>query len=99
MLVVGLRLVSGQGSCDSDTDCSGKYPCCSKFGYCGDGPGYCTIIPPEVPEEIPEKVTEEVPIVFPKVVPDVVPVTLPVEVRDSWVKTFIGYFSVKIQRP
>merc|ERR1719278_1178886 len=56
LLLLGLRLVSGQGSCDSDTDCSGKYPCCSKFGYCGDGPGYCTIIPPEVPEEIPEKV-------------------------------------------
>ena len=54
ILLLGLRLVSGQGSCDSDGDCSGKYPCCSKFGYCGDGPGYCTQIPEEVPEEVPK---------------------------------------------
>ena len=89
VLLLGLRLVSSQGSCDSDTDCSGKYPCCSKFGYCGDGPGYCTQIPQEVPQEIPEKVTEKVPKVLSKVVPEIVPVNLPVEVRDVWVKTFI----------
>ena len=43
-----------QGSCASDTDCDsdGKFPCCSRFGYCGDGPGYCEV------EEVTEVVTE-----------------------------------------
>ena len=55
VLLSSCVLVSGQGACDSDTDCSGKYPCCSKFGYCGDGPGYCS--DPEEVEAEPVHVT------------------------------------------
>ena len=30
-----------EGECASDVDCPAYAPCCSKFGYCGDGPDYC----------------------------------------------------------
>ena len=45
-------IVTCQGSCSDDSDCSGKFPCCSKFGYCGAGEGYCTDPEEEVVETI-----------------------------------------------
>jgi len=36
-----LHLVSSQSKCDSDTDCPENLPCCSSFGYCGEGEGFC----------------------------------------------------------
>ena len=32
--------VNSQLSCVTDVDCG--YQCCSKYGFCGDGPDYCT---------------------------------------------------------
>jgi len=31
-----------QGTCKSDEDCNEAQPCCSGFGFCGKGEGFCT---------------------------------------------------------
>jgi len=45
-LVLSLVLVSvgvrGQDTCDADGDCAGDDNCCSSFGFCGMGEGFCT---------------------------------------------------------
>jgi len=30
-----------QGKCETDSDCNEAQPCCSSFGYCGKGEGFC----------------------------------------------------------
>ena len=37
------------GVCTSNGDCPAYAPCCSKFGYCGDGPDYCQNTTTEAP--------------------------------------------------
>lgn len=42
---VALLLVAttwGQKSCKKDGDCGEDAPCCSSYGYCGSGKGFCT---------------------------------------------------------
>jgi len=31
----------GQQTCDASTRCGSAAPCCSEYGYCGTGPGFC----------------------------------------------------------
>ena len=52
LCLTSVDIVTCQGSCNDDSDCSGKFPCCSKFGYCGAGEGYCTDPEEEVVETI-----------------------------------------------
>lgn len=41
MFIMALTLnVNAQIACNSDQDCPRKL-CCSRFGYCGEGPDYC----------------------------------------------------------
>merc|ERR1719483_911151 len=43
ILLGGLQIfITGQGSCKKDEDCNEAQPCCSGFGYCGSGEGFCT---------------------------------------------------------
>jgi len=40
--VLQLAVVRSQNKCTKDEDCKEDAPCCSQFGFCGDGEGFCT---------------------------------------------------------
>ena len=58
LVLVSVDLVLGQGSCRTDADCSGKFPCCSQYGYCGDGVGYCS----DPDDDIDDDDDEDIPV-------------------------------------
>jgi len=42
VLLLGLYGVLAQDTCEGDGDCDGDDNCCSSFGFCGMGEGFCT---------------------------------------------------------
>jgi len=41
-VIMLLHYVRSQAMCENDAGCSGDTPCCSQFGFCGTGEGFCT---------------------------------------------------------